>query len=552
MRRLAGALGFSLASSLLPGSVAAADCRGAGFVEVAAASGLDFVHDRGAGGDKHLPETMGAGVAWLDLDGDGWQDLYAVQSGPFPPAGERSPDGLFRNQEGRSFADWSARTGSGRRHYGQGVAAADADGDGDTDLYLANFGPDVLLLNDGLGALAAAPPESGLALDGWSSSAAWADADGDGDLDLYVARYVVYDPAAPLRCTEPDGDTARYCDPTLFVGEDDRFYENRGGGRFVQVSTGAGLPAGDGRGLGVVFTDLDGDRRPEVYVANDLDPNLLLANRGGGRFADVSLLSGSALSREGRAQAGMGIAVADFDGDADPDLVVTNFDVEINAQYRNDGALAFEEVAAASGFGLPSFNKLGFGVVTQDFDRDGALDVFVANGHIFEHPRRENVSFAQPAQLLAGDGRGGFAEVDCPTLAALPLVARGAAAGDFDNDGDPDVAVHVNGGPLRLWRNEVAANAWLGVALRGANANTEAVGAVLDLASGGRRQRRWVTAGDSYQSTSDRRMLFGAPAAEPLASLTVTWPDGARRRLLTPPRDRYLVVPAGVPAGTGS
>ncbi|MCI0343986.1 MAG: CRTAC1 family protein, partial [Chloroflexi bacterium] len=357
-----------------------------------------------------------------------------------------------------------------------------------------------------------------------------------------VARYVVYDPAAPLRCTEPGGEAARYCDPTLFVGEDDRYYENLGDGRFRDASALAGLAPDDGRGLGVVFTDLDGDRRPEVYVANDLDPNLLLANRGG-RFVDVSLVSGAALSREGRAQAGMGIAAADFDADADPDLVVTNFDVEINAHYRNDGRLAFEEVATASGLGLPSFNRLGFGVLAQDFDRDGALDVFVANGHIFERPRRDNVAYAQPSQLLAGDGRGGFAAVDCPALEALPLVTRGAAAGDFDNDGAPDVALGVNGGPLRLWRNGADRGAWLGVTLRGPVGNSEGVGAELVLEAGERAQRRWVTAGDSYQSTSDRRVLFGAPAAEPLDSLTVIWPDGARRRLLTTPRDRYLVVP---------
>jgi hypothetical protein len=239
----------------------------------------------------------------------------------------------------------------------------------------------------------------------------------------------------------------------------------------------------------------------------------------------------------------MGIAAADLDGDADPDLVVTNFDVEINAQYRNDGGLAFEEVAAASGFGLPSFNKLGFGIVAQDFDRDGALDVFVANGHIFEHPRRENVAFAQASQLLAGDGRGGFVEVDCPALAALPVVARGAAAADFDNDGDPDVAVHVNGGKLLLWRADGAAGSWLGVALRGSAGNSEGVGAAVTLEVGGRRQRRWVTAGDSYQSTSERRALFGAGDGAGLESLSVDWPDGGRWRLLAPPAGRYLVVP---------
>jgi hypothetical protein len=561
VRRLAAALALpalALPALALPvwalpvwaADAASEECGPFRFREIAGEVGLSFAHDRGASGAKHLPETMGPGLAWLDYDGDGWQDLYVVQSGPFPPgASPRTADGLFRNRGDGAFEDVSERAGTGRLGYGQGVVAADADGDGGVDLYLSAFGPDTLLLNGGDGTFRSAS-ESGLTLEGWSSSAAFADADADGDLDLYVTRYVAYDPAAPLRCTEPDTEELRYCDPSLFVGESDRFYENLGDGRFADRSAEAGLPAAGGRGLGVVFGDLDADGRPDLYVANDLDPNLLLRNLGDSRFADVSLVSGAALSREGRPQAGMGIALADFDGDGDPDLVVTNFDVETNAHYRNAGGLVFEDVAASSGIGLPSFNRLGFGVLARDFDRDGAADLFVANGHIFERPGRENVAFRQPAQLLAGDGRGAFREVACAPFAALPAVGRGAAAADWDNDGAADVAVAVNGGPLQLWHNRVERGAWLGVGLRSAGPNREGVGAAVTLVVDGARRRQWVTAGDSYLSSSDRRLLFGLPEGGRPEALEVTWPDGRRSRLLSPALDRYhqLTAPAG-PSG---
>jgi hypothetical protein len=423
------------------------------------------------------------------------------------------------------------------------VVAVDVEGDGAVDLYLTNFGPDVLLSNNGDGTFSDASAAAGLGLDGWSSSAALADTDGDGDLDLYVVRYLEYDPAAPLRCTEPDTGERRYCDPSLFAGRSDRFYRNLGEGRFGDASAEAGLPAASGRGLGVVLADLDADGLSDVYVANDLDPNLLLRNRGDGTFEDRSLPSGAALSREGRPQAGMGIALADLDADGDPDLVVTNFDVESNALYRNDGDLVFEDVAASSGIGVPSFNRLGFGIVARDFDRDGVTDLFVANGHIFERPGRENVSFEQPAQLLAGDGRGGFREVVCSTLAAAPAVARGAAAADWDLDGDTDVAVAVNGGALQLWRNDVETGGWLSVTLRSPGSNREGVGAsVLLVSSGDRRRRQWVLAGDSYQSSSERRVLFGLPEGESSAALEITWPDGRRSRWLRPPSNHHLLL----------
>jgi enediyne biosynthesis protein E4 len=529
----------------LPGIALAAPapspCGPVRLVDVAAEAGIAFRHLRGGTGARHLPETMGAGVAWLDFDGDGWWDLYLVQSGPFPPDGSAAAaNRLFRNLGDGRFEDVTERAGVGDRGYGQGVLAADLDGSGLPDLYLPSFGPDVLLRNRGDGTFEDATAAAGLGDGGWGSSAAAADLTGSGHLDLYLTRYVEYDPAEELFCGDLEAGRRDYCDPTLFAGAADRLYRNRGDGTFEDVTARAGLGGADGKGLGVVLVDLDGDLAPEIYVANDLTSNLLFRNRGDGTFEDVSLLSGTAANREGAYEAGMGIAVGDVDGDGRPELAVTNFDVETNTLYRNLGELGFEDVSAASGFGLPSFNLLGFGIVFADLDGDGHLDVYAANGHIFETPRRENVAYAQRDLLLLGDGRGGFREVRCPELERSPQVGRGLAAADYDHDGDPDLAVQNSDGPALLLRNEGAGRSWLGVHLRGRGGNTEGVGARAALATCAGVQTRWVLAGDSYQSSSDKRLLFALPpGAEPLA-LEVVWPSGRRQRLPAPPLGRYL------------
>ncbi len=658
-----------LTCAFVPSGVAALpaavgeDC-GFAFVEVAAEAGIDFRHDAGASGGLHLPETMGAGVAWIDFDGDGWLDLYFVQSGPFPPAGEReggAADRLFRNlgpDEAGKFRFVPVEAGGLASGYGQGVVAADVDGDRDFDLLVSHWGPTVLLRNDGAGRFAppeplpaggarGAPAESSSAGDAggapaerlpaggaegapdeslpatgagggpdefpWGSSMALADADGDGDLDLYVSRYLDYDPAHGLDCRRDGPDSPpEVCDPSLFTGQRDRYYANRGDGAFEDATEAAGLGGADGKGLGVLFTDLDADGRPDLYVANDLTLNLLFRNRGDGTFEDLSLLSGAAVNRNGRPEAGMGLAAADFDLDGDPDLAVTNFDVETNTLYRNAGpasGLLFEDVSATTGFGQPSFNLLGFGIVAADFDRDGALDVYVANGHIFASPRRDNTEHRQRNLLLrghAGDrdggdgggretdgretggretdgretddretdgretddreagtretgGRAAFVEARCGWLERHLLVSRGAATADFDLDGDADLAVTANDGPARLWRNDAAPSAgaaWLGVELRGAAPNTQAVGAVVTVSGGGGAPpaRRWTIRGDSYQSSSGHRLRWAlapppTPTGDPPAAgadrtllLDLRWPSGARTRVVDPPTGVYLVV----------
>ncbi len=567
---------------VLPCAAAAGEDCGFTFTEVAAEAGVRFVHESGASGGLHLPETMGAGVAWIDYDGDGWLDLYLVQSGAFPPqGGETSVDRLFRNlgpDAGGKIRFEPADAGGLARGYGQGVVAADVDGDRDLDLLVSHYGPTVLLRNGGDGSFAAAEtllaarPEGGADEFPWGSSMALADADGDGDLDLYVSRYLDYDPDHGLVCRrDGPGAAPEVCDPSLFRGQHDRYYVNRGGGDFEDGAADAGLDGADGKGLGVVFTDLDGDGRPDLYVANDLTLNLLFRGRGDGTFEDQSLVSGAAVSRNGRPEAGMGLAVADFDSDGDPDLAVTNFDVETNTLYRNAGAgsgLLFEDTSAVSGFGQPSFNLLGFGIVAEDFDRDGALDVYVANGHIFTTPRRDNTSYRQRNLLLRGnaaDTRQSFTEARCDWTDRDPLVSRGAAVADYDGDGDGDLAVTANDGPARLWRNDTGRNdsgrgdtagpeggGWLGVELRGAGSNTQAVGAAVTLAGepGKPPARRWVLRGDSYQSSSGHRLRWAVASSDTRAAagagavrrLDVRWPSGARTRIVDPPAGVYLVV----------
>ncbi len=543
MNRFLGcaALWVLLASSVAGDSGVARDCSPVQLREISSESGIDFLHVSGAAGDKHLPETMGGGVAWLDYDGDGWLDLYLVQSGPFPPDGSpRAQNRLYRNLGNATFFEVTLSSKSGDRGCGQGATAADADGDGDWDLYVTNFGPDVLLLNDGQGGFVDRTRQSGLGLEGWSSSAAFADADSDGDLDLYVSRYVEYDAEAAIFCGDPQTGEKRYCDPSIYTGAGDRFYRNAGDGLFRDESRAVGILPADGRGLGVVFADLDEDGYPDIYVANDLNINLLLHNRGDGTFEDSSLISGIGVNREGRPEAGMGLAVGDVDGDLDADLAVTNFDVETNTLYRNLGGMSFEDISSASGFGLPSFNQLAFGIVAVDLEQDGDLDFYMANGHIFEHPKRENVSFRQRDQILLGDGTGRFTELRCQPLDDWQTVGRGLAAADLDNDGDIDLALQECGGPFRLLQNGADSAAFLGAQLHGRAPNTQGVGARLILSTSAGRQVRWILAGDSYQSSSDRRSLFALPTEGVFESLDVVWRSGVRQRFVGLPTGRYI------------
>jgi len=547
--------GVGPVSAAAPPGDAAPDNPACRLHDVAHQVGLDFVHDRGTTPERHLVETMGAGLTWLDYDGDGLRDLYVVQSGPFPPRDPRpagAANRLFRNlgpgADGVTrFEDVTEQAGVGDLSYGMGAVAADVDGDGDPDLLVTNFGPDVFYRNRGDGTFEDDTAAAGLGLDGWSSSAAFSDADGDGDLDLYVSRYVVYDVDADVRCENQETGERLYCDPAMYDGATDRFYLNRGDGTFEDATVAAGLDRANGRGLGVQLTDLDGDGRPDIYVANDETINFLFRNEGVGEdgqvtFEDLSLLSGTAVNMDGKPEAGMGVVVADFDHDGDPDLAVTNFDVETNTYYENLGEMQFADSSAAAGFGVPSFNLLGFGMAAVDLDGDGDLDTYTTNGHIFFRPRRPNLTYEQRDLILLGDGRGRFTELRCPFLAEDPKVGRGLAVADYDRDGDPDLAIVNNGGPLQLLQSELPgyAGGALGVRLHAPGKNREAIGSRVDLVAGDLHRRRWVTAGDSYQSASDRMILFAGSDKPDVVE--VRWPDATVLRLVNPPSATEIEV----------
>ncbi len=525
------------------------------FVDQTGALGIDFVHVSGATGEKYLPETMGAGAAWLDFDGDGWMDLYLVQSGEFPPVRERSAteqasDRLYRNlgpdASGQvRFEDVTVRAGIDLHGYGQGVLAWDFDGDRDQDLVVSHFsGEDsvgeVLLENRG-GVFNARDLTDKEVSRLWGSSMTAGDVDGDGDLDLYVARYLEFDPKTGGSC---GSENVEYCDPSQFAGQRDQLWRNLlndGGGGFRADAAAMGfqLPPGElvGKGLGTLLVDVTGDRLLDLYVANDITPNHLFIRDGQG-FRDDSLLSGAAVNAAGRAEAGMGLAVIDDDRDGDPDLLVTNFDVETNTLYRNEGDGFFADQAIESGFGLPSFNDLGFGLLAEDFDLDGWVDTYTANGHIFEQPKRRNVAYRQADKLLRGS-ESGFVAATCAVTSA-PRVSRGAASADYDLDGDLDLVVtHVDDAPGVLETRLEQRARWLAVDLLGRGVNSEAIGAVVTVAGAG---RRWVVAGGSYLSSSSRQLRFGLSKAAESSQLEVAWPSGRTVVIRNPPSGKILRV----------
>jgi hypothetical protein len=506
---------------------------GVQFTDITAASGVSFRHVSGATGKRLLPETMGSGVAVFDMDGDGWQDLFFVNSMRWPGQRGAAPalPALYKNSGRGTFTNVTRAAGLAVEMYGLGAAPGDYDNDGLVDLYVTALGPNRLYRNVGGGVFKDVTAAAGVGDPGFSTSAAWLDYDRDGRLDLYVANYVQWTVATDLFCTL-DGKTKSYCTPESYRGASGTLYRNRGNGTFEDVTKRAGLHDPASKALGVALIDHNADGHMDLFVSTDTQPNRLYENTGNGTFVDVAVQAGVAFNEAGVARAGMGVDVADYDGSGRPGLIIGNFANETMSLYTNEGTGLFVDEAPASTLGRATLMTLTFACFFFDYDLDGRPDIFAANGHVADDIERvqPKVKYAQPAQLFRNLGARRFDDVSRATGAALqvPRVARGAAYGDLDNDGDLDLVLTTNNGPAVVLRNDGGnRNASLRVSLRGGTANRDGIGARLSLTRDKQpAQVAWVKSGSSYLSQSERAVTFGLGPSRVPASLHVTWPGG--------------------------
>jgi hypothetical protein len=498
---------------------------------------IDFTHVNGATGRKYLPETMGSGCAFLDYDRDGWLDILLVNGTRWPgdPTGPRGRCALYRNLGAGTFADVSQEAGMDVELQGMGAAVADFDNDGFEDVLITSVGGARLFRNRAAGAgkrrFEDATEKLGLRAPGWSTSAAWLDIDRDGWLDLFICRYVKW--SAEIEERRPfslDGVHRSYATPQEYDGEPCLLFRNLGGRRFQDISAQSGIRIPKSKALGVVATDFDQDGWCDIAVANDTEANFLFHNQGDRTFKEVALEAGIAVAETGRAKAGMGIDSGDEKRSGWESLAITNFSGEQLSLYRRGDTGQYLDEASASGIGSVSLMYLGFGVLFLDFDNDGWLDLFVANGHIQDDAdiRRTGVAYRQPALLLRNTG-GQYEDASAAAgdSVSARTVGRGAAWGDYDNDGDPDLLTTSNGGKARLLRNEGGNKTnWIRLELLGSSSNRNAVGARVRLHSASGAQSAMVKAGSSYLSSSDRRLLFGLGDDREASLVEIQWPNG--------------------------
>jgi enediyne biosynthesis protein E4 len=522
------------------------------FTDVTSAAGIRFKHNTGAYGKKYLPETMGSGVCVIDYDNDGWPDIFFVNSMDWPKhptSQQKSFPALYHNNHDGTFTDVTKQAGLAVEMYGQGCAVGDYDNDGFDDLYLTTVGSNYLYRNLGNGKFADVTAKAGVADPGFGASAMWFDYDNDGKLDLFVAHYIDWSIEKDQYCTL-DNKNKSYCTPQTYKGESSTLFHNKGDGTFENVTKKAGLYDPTSKALGVALLDYDNDGWLDLFVSNDTEPNKLYRNNHNGTFSDVAVLAGIALSDSGRVRAGMGTDAGDFDLSGQPGILVGNFTNESTALYRNDGSGLYSDVAPASGLGQMTNQSLTFGAFFFDYDLDGLLDIFAANGHVSDDINvvQPTVRYTQPAGVYRNRGGSKFEDVSAKLGRALqkPVVARGAAYLDYDSDGDLDLLITINNGPARLLRNDNGnQNDVLRVKAAGTKSNRDAIGAKVTLkTSTGGHQFAMVKTGSSYLSQSELTLTFGLGKPDPhrLATLDIIWPSGRKESIAGIHPNQFIIV----------
>ena len=515
------------------------------FVNVTHQAGINFVHHNGAQGKKYLPESLGSGCAFIDLDGDGWADILLLNDRDWTGTGKTYLPALYRNNHNGSFTDITRGSGLDVQLYAMGVAVADYDNDGLPDIYITALEGDRLFHNQGHGHFRDVTAASGIKNVDFGTSAAWFDYDRDGKADLVVANYVQWSPQQDKPCSM-DGKTKSYCTPEAYKGQSLKLYHNLGSGKFEDVTKRAGLADQTSKSLGITIFDYNGDDWPDIFVANDTQPNKLYRNNKNGTFTEEGVQAGVAYSEDGTARGGMGTDAADIDRSGLPGLLIGNFANQMMALYRNNGNGLFADTASAGPIGPVSLSSLTFGAFFFDYDLDGYPDIFAANGHLEPeiHKFQPNLQYAQPPLLFHNiKGRFENASNSVGPDFSHPIVGRGAAYADFDHDGDLDILINTNDGAPVLFRNDGGnKNKWISVRLVGRKSNRSGLGAIVRVESASGNQWQAVHSGSSYCSQSDLSLTFGLKQDSSVSKIKIAWPSGKAQEFANLPVNRFITI----------
>lgn len=525
---------------------ASSNDAGIRFVDIGNQAGIHFSHYNGATGKKWLPETIGSGCAFVDLDGDGWPDIFLLNGKDWTPPGSRHLPALYHNNRNGTFSDITKGSGLDVEMYANGVAVADYDNDGLPDIYVTALEGDRLFHNEGHGHFRDVTAASGIRNANFGTSAAWFDYDRDGKADLVIANYVQWSPSKDIRCSM-DGKTKSYCTPETYKGQSLKLYHNLGNGRFEDVTAKAGLANPGSKSLGIVVFDFDNDGWPDLFIANDTQPNKLYRNQKDGTFKEMGVEAGVGYGDDGVARGAMGADAADYDRSGWQHLLVGNFSKQMMALYHNDGSGLFSDVAPSTPLARSSLRDVTFGAFFFDYDLDGFPDIFAVNGHIEPDINRTqtDLQFRESPLLFHNNGHGGFEDATASVGADIrrPIVGRGAAYADFDHDGDLDILITENNGPARLLRNDGGnKNHWINVRLAGRQSNRSALGAVVRVESPSGKQWQIVHSGSSYCSQSDLALTFGLKQDQKVSKLTVQWPSGKMQAFQNLPTNRFITI----------